>query len=299
MKKTKDNTQIDENKINPQIQQENQTKQETKQEQGENQKQQENQENREQRENAGKILNSLEGNVDEVEKELEGEPEDSAAGFDPAAPLMKNRKAFFAVGLIIIILAVVGLVNVVKFTMNTVSDIANQTAIKNEFAEFIYPMVLIDTPAFDGIENIPSSVVVNAAIWRIYIYGNTEKNENDGDNMTISEIDVESSAAALFGASVKVEHQTVTAGIDVFEYSQSLKSYIVPLNLDKNTFWPKISQISSVGDTFTLTVEYMTPIMGIGNEESSSIKQMIYTVSRNASAKTIKAVQYVTVSSTE
>ena len=175
MKKTKDNTQIDENKINPQIQQENQTKQETKQEQRENQKQQENQENREQRENAGKILNSLEGNVDEVEKELEGESEESAAGFDPAAPLMKNRKAFFAVGLIIIILAVVGLVNVVKFTMNTVSDIANQTAIKNEFAEFIYPMVLIDTPAFDGIENIPSSVVVNAAIWRIYIYGNTEK----------------------------------------------------------------------------------------------------------------------------
>ena len=284
MKKTKDNTQIDENKINPQIQQENQTKQETK---------------HEQRENPGKILNSLEGNVDEVEKELEGEPEDSAAGFDPAAPLMKNRKAFFAAGLIIIILAVVGLVNVVKFTMNTVSDIANQTAIKNEFAEFIYPMVLIDTPAFDGIENIPSSVVVNAAIWRIYIYGNTEKYENDGDNMTISEIDVESSAAALFGASVKVEHQTVTAGIDVFEYSQSLKSYIVPLNLDKNTFWPKISQISSVGDTFTLTVDYMTPIMGIGNEESSSIKQMIYTVSRNASAKTVKSVQYVTVSSTE
>ena len=109
----------------------------------------------------------------------------------------------------------------------------------------------------------------------------------------------ESSAAALFGASVKVEHQTVTAGIDVFEYSQSLKSYIVPLNLDKNTFWPKISQISSVGDTFTLTVDYMTPIMGIGNEESSSIKQMIYTVSRNASAKTVKSVQYVTVSSTE
>ena len=37
MKKTKDNTQIDENKINPQIQQENQTKQETKQEQREKQ----------------------------------------------------------------------------------------------------------------------------------------------------------------------------------------------------------------------------------------------------------------------
>lgn len=251
-------------------------------------------------ENAGKILNSLEGSVDEVEKGLEGEAEEeSAAGFDSAAHLIKNRKTFFAVGLIVIILAAVGLVNTVKFAMNTVNDIANQTAIKEEFAEFIYPMVLIDTPAFDSAENIPASVVVNAAIWRICIYGNTEKYENDGVNMTISEIDVESSAAALFGASVKVVHQTVTSGVVVFEYDQTLKSYIVPVNMDKNTFWPKISQISSVGDTFTLTVEYMTPIMGIGSEESSSIKQMIYTVSRNASAKTVKSVQYVTASSTE
>lgn len=248
----------------------------------------------EQRENAGKILNSLEGNVDEVEKELEGESEEeSSAGFDPSSALMKNRKVFFAVGIIIIFLAVVGLVNTVKFIVNTANDIANQTAIKNEFAEFIYPMVLIDSPAFENTETIPSSVVINAAIWRIIINGNTEKYENDGVNLTISEIDVESSAATLFGASVKVEHQTVTSGIDVFEYDQSLKSYIVPLSLNKNTYWPKISKLSSVGDTFTLTVDYMTPIMGIGNEESTCIKQMTYTVSRNASAKTVKSVQYV------
>lgn len=248
-----------------------------------------------QEENAGKILNSLKGNVDEVEKELEGESEtETASAFDPAAPLIKNSKTFFVIGLIIIILAVVGLVNTVKFTANTISDIANQTALKNEFAEFIYPLVLIDAPAFDEIENIPSSVVINAAIWRIIINGNTEKYENDGTYMTVSEIDVESSAAALFGSVVKTEHQTVTSGIDAFEYDEALKSYLVPINLDKNTYWPQISLISSVGDTFTLTVDYMTPIMGVGNDSSDMIKQMVYTVSRNASAKSVKAIRYVT-----
>lgn len=248
-----------------------------------------------QEENAGKILNSLKGNVDEVEKELEGESEtETASAFDPAAPLIKNSKTFFVIGLIIIFLAVVGLVNTVKFTANTISDIANQTALKNEFAEFIYPLVLIDAPAFDEIENIPSSVVINAAIWRIIINGNTEKYENDGTYMTVSEIDVESSAAALFGSVVKTEHQTVTSGIDAFEYDEALKSYLVPINLDKNTYWPQISLISSVGDTFTLTVDYMTPIMGVGNDSSDMIKQMVYTVSRNASAKSVKAIRYVT-----
>ncbi|MDE6580800.1 MAG: hypothetical protein K2K41_09740, partial [Ruminiclostridium sp.] len=56
----------------------------------------------EQQENAGKILDSLAGNVDEVEKELEGEQEAESAVFDPSARMIKNRKAFFVVGLIII-----------------------------------------------------------------------------------------------------------------------------------------------------------------------------------------------------
>ena len=43
----------------------------------------------------------------------------------------------------------------------------------------------------------------------------------------------------------------------------------------------------------------MTPIMGVGGEESDMIKQMIYTVSRNASAKTVRAIQYVTASGAE
>lgn len=254
-----------------------------------------------QEENAGKILDSLAGNVDEVEKELEGEQEteSAAASFDHTAPVMKNRRTFFAVGLIIVILAVVGLVNTVKFAANTINDIANQTALKNEFAEFIYPLVLIDSPSFDSTENIPSSVVINAALWRIVIYGNTEKYENDGAYMTVSEIDVESSAVAIFGTSVKIEHQTITSGIDTFEYSPSMKSYLVPVSLDKKTYWPKVSRISSVGETFTLTVDYMPPIMGVGNEESEMIKQMIYTVSRNASAKTVKSIQYVTASNTQ
>lgn len=243
---------------------------------------------------AGKVLDSLMGNVDEVEKELEGEETaETAADFDPAAPMIKNRKIFFVVGLLVIVLSVVGLVTTIKAAVNMVNDIVNQTSLKNEFAEFIYPLVLIDTPAFDSTENIPSSVVINAAIWRIVINGNTDKYENDGQHMTISEIDVENSAAVLFGSSVKVEHQTISTGFDVFEYDSSLKSYVVPANFGKNTYWPKVSEISNVGDTFTLTVDYMTPIMGVGEEETSAIKQMIYTISRSASAKIVRSVQYV------
>lgn len=247
----------------------------------------------EREERGGRILDSLAGSVDEIDDELEGEGDDEEAAFDPAAHMMKNRKTFFAVGIVVILLAVVGLATTVRFSVSTVKDLLNRTSLKNEFAEFINPMAIIDAPAFDSVENIPPSVVISASIWRILLSGNTDKYESNGTNMTISEIDIESAAAALFGYSVTVQHQTVTAGSSYFEYNASAKSYNVPINADNNTYWPRVSEISSVGDTFTLLVEYMPPIMGVGE---SSIpdpgKTMIYTVSRTATSMTLRSIQY-------
>ncbi|MCM1054951.1 MAG: hypothetical protein NC394_05430 [Bacteroides sp.] len=247
----------------------------------------------------GKILDSLRGSVDEPEQEQErderDEEFDDAEFFDPAAPMMKNKKTFFAIGLIVIVLSVVGLVNTVRFAVSTVQDIANQTSLKNEFAAFLYPVVIIDSPAFDTAENAPTSVVINAAIWRIILNGNTERYENDGSYMTISEIDVESSAVALFGYGVTVEHQTVGNGENVFEYNASNRSYSVPLETERITYWPRISDISSVGELFTLTVEYMAPVMGMPGEteeEQEAQKVMIYTVSRTATSMTVNSVAY-------
>lgn len=246
-------------------------------------------------EKSGKILDSLAGSVDEVEEELEREEidDETEVVFDPAAPMMKNRKTFFIAGIIIILLSIVGLVTTVRFTVNAVKDLLNQSSLKNDFAEFLNPMTIIDSPAFDSTENIPPSVVISASIWRILLSGNTDKYESTETNMTISEIDVESAAAALFGYSVTVEHQTVTAGSSYFEYNASSKSYNVPTNADNNTYWPRVREMSNVGDTFTVVVEYMPPIMGVGEIAiPDPAKSMIYTVSRTASSMTLKSIQY-------
>ena len=244
------------------------------------------------------VLDSLEGSVDEVEKELdeqEEEAEAEEAAFDPAAPMMKNRKTLFALGVITIVLAVVGLITTVRFCIGMVSDIVNQTALKNEFAVFLYPMVITDGPAFEAAENAPTSVIINAAIWRIIMNGDTDKYESDGMNMTVSEIDVESSASALFGFGINLEHQTVGVGNNVFEYNAAAKSYLVPLDPNYNTYWPRVSEISNVGELFTVTVEYMPPSMfatkGMDYEQEPD-KIMVYTVSRTASSMTIQSLRY-------
>lgn len=242
----------------------------------------------------GKVLESLAGSVDDVEIELEEQGIESESVFDPAAAMMKNRKSFFVIGLVVIALAVVGLVNTVKFSIATVNDIFNQTSLKNEFAEFIYPAVIVDSPAFDTVEGAPPSVIINAAIWRIILNGNTDKYENNGTYMTISEIDVESSAVSLFGYGVAIQHQTVGNGSNAFEYDAANKSYNVPVETERITYWPKVSEVSNVGERFTLTVEYMSPVMGIHqeSEEQDAQKTMVYVVSRTASAMTINSISY-------
>ena len=252
---------------------------------------------KEPREKNSRVLDSLEGSVAEVEDELdvreEAEVEDPA--FDPSAPMLKNRKTLFAVGIIVIALAIIGLVTTVQFGAGVISDIANQTALKNEFAAFLYPMVITDGPAFESPESAPSSVNINAAVWRIIMNGDTEKYESDGTNMTISEIDVESAAAALFGYGIRIEHQTVGLGTTAFEYNAAAKSYLVPLDPNYNTYWPRVSEISNIGELFTVTVEYMPPSMYATEGMDYQLepdKVMVYTVSRSASAMTIQSLRY-------
>lgn len=244
----------------------------------------------------GNVLDSLEGSVTDVEEELDqAEKDGEEAAFDPSGPMMKNRKVFFALGLVTIVMAIVGLVTTVRFCIGLVGDIANQTALKNEFAVFLYPMVITDGPAFESAENVPSSVVINAAIWRIIMNGDTKKYENDGTNLTVSEIDVESAAAALFGFGVNIEHQTVGLGTTVFEYVPSTKSYLVPLDPNYNTYWPRVSEISNVGELFTVTVEYMPPTMFATEGMDYQLepdKIMVYTVSRTAASMTIQSLRY-------
>lgn len=244
----------------------------------------------------GNVLDSLEGSVDEVEEELEGTQEEGEESvFDPAVPMIKNRTALFALGVVTILLAIVGLITTVKFSIGVVKDIVNQTALKNEFAVFLYPMVITDGPAFEAAESAPSSVVINAAIWRIIMNGDTDKYENDGTNMTVSEIDVESSAAALFGYGANIEHQTVGLGATVFEYNAASKSYLVPLDPNYNTYWPRVTEISNVGELFTVTVEYMPPSMFATEGMDYQLepdKIMVYTVSRTASSMTINSLRY-------
>ena len=251
-----------------------------------------------------KVLDSLTGTIDGVEaalrkneielaEEIEEEEEDAPEEFDPALPTVRKRKSLFAAGVFIIIMTVVGIISTVRFVMELAGDIANRTALKEELAQYIYPLVITDVPAFDAPANTPNSVVITSAIWNIILNGDTDKYEKNGGDMTVSEIDVESSAASLYGYGLTLTHETVRLGDITFTYNQTNRSYTVAERPRVNSYYPVVTEVSAVGELYTMTVEYHSPtVFTLNGEERQAEKTMIYTVSRTGTSTTVQSVEY-------
>ncbi len=242
------------------------------------------------------ILSSLAGALDEDYSEIEEvmSPQQPSETTKTKYPV--SQKIFFCVGVFILAMAIVGIVSTVNFTANFIGEIADQTSLKNEFAVFVYPVVASDPPAFENIEDLPSSTIINCSIWQIVLSGNTENYEIvDEYFMSVPEIDVEAAAASLFGYGFVMEHQTVGFGNTVFEYVADTKSYTVPINPALNSYSPRITELSNVGELYTVTVEYMPPsalaIAGIETENDPD-KTMIYTISKSKGKMTINSIRH-------
>ena len=254
------------------------------------------------------MLDSLSGSIDNIEEALKENEADiveeeavqeeaEQAVFDPALPTVKKRKTLFAAGLFIIVMTVIGVITSVRFLVDTIGDIANQTALKEEMADFIYPLVISDVPTFATAAEAPNSVILGSAIWNIIMYGDTDKYERSGSDMIVSEIDVESSAASLYGYGLTLTHETVRLGDIVFTYNESSRSYTVAENPHVSSYYPVIREISAVGELYTLTVDYYSPsAYAYKDEQGESEKSMIYVVSRTGTSTTVQSVDYESIS---
>jgi hypothetical protein len=262
-----------------------------------------------QEQKAHKVINSLVGNlshalaedVSQIDDMLEEKEKDREK--DKAQPKeYHNREKkpakyrfFLVFGLLVFWLAIVGALSVFQTAREIAYDISNQTALKQEFERFLFPVVVNDPPEFTGAENLPPSTIIASAIWDIMLTGDTSYYERDFDSMTIPENDVEAAVRSIFGFGFDIRHVTVDNIIFAFRYSEANKSYTVPMNLAFVTFSPRVTEISSTRDVYTLMVDYIAPsprqIAGI-EYEPEPVKTMIYTVIRlRDGTKTIQSIE--------
>lgn len=225
---------------------------------------------------------------DEFEDLMEEPDDDNSEENQPEISSVqpeRPKKFYLVFAVFIIIMSVVGIVSTVQFGIRTVNEIANQTSLKNDIALFLYPIVTVDPPEFSETKDIPPSVVIESAIWRIILTGDNSNYETLYNTyMYVPAVDVEFSVRTLYGNSAEIVHQTVGSASTAFTYEENKNSYLVPISPRYTAYSPVITEISNIGELYTVTVEYMPPtalaIEGI-RLENSTTKTMIYTLSKS------------------
>ena len=234
--------------------------------------------------------------LDENHEELS---ELTEAPVEPEMPVSNpegfRRKLYMLFGMIVTVLAIVGLVATINFAVDKVKAFADNTQQKNEFAKFVYPIVICDPAPFNQTIKLRSDTMITAALWDIILYEDKSKYETEFDMIVVPEVDVEQHCTNLFGTGLSVEHQSVLGADIQFYYDETIKSYRVPANPKFFTYSPYVEEITRVGERYTLLVGYVSPTPAWltldENEEPVSDKYMEYVVSKRGDEMTLVAIQ--------
>jgi hypothetical protein len=243
----------------------------------------------------GNLSHALEGNAEDIDEMLDVKKQEKTYHDREKRPT--KYRFFLILGLVVFWLAIIGLLSVIQTVREIAFDISNQTALKEEFELFLFPVVINDPPEFSGIETLPPSSIISSAIWKIILTGDTSNYERDMGRMTIPENDVEAAVRSIFGSGFEIRHVTIDNITHSFSYSSENKSYTVPENPPFNLS-PHVSEVTGNGEIYRVTVEYImpTPQLMAGIEyEVEPIKTMIYTIDRNSRSKTktIRSIELI------
>ncbi|MGN0637642.1 MAG: hypothetical protein ACI4J0_04665 [Huintestinicola sp.] len=242
----------------------------------------------------GDIIDMLDSALDEDISEISEMSELEESSNEAAKP--GNKSAFhFIVGLIFIILAAIGLISTVGFVSDKVRNIIDNTEQKNEFAKFIYPVVICDPPGFDATTKLKNETIISAAVWDIILYEDKSKYELDFDYLIVPEVDIEQHAAKLFGSGLTINHMTIASADISFYYDGEISSYRIPENPKFFTYSPYIESISKIGESYTLTVGYVSPTPAwltlTSDEAPSPEKYVDYVVQKRGTSYTLVAIK--------
>lgn len=253
------------------------------------------------------VINELLGEVED-ESDIEIEEDVANLGESPDGDIKmadiaeyrseRKRKAFFIVAVFIIIMAFIGLFSSIRFVAKGISDLADNTTLKNEFARFLLPVVANDIAPFENESEITNSSKVSCAIWNIMVNKDTsEFKESPAGGFLIPEYNVTVSCKEIFGSGASLTHQTVGSGESRFTYDEENHVYNCTKDLRYLNYAPRITEMTENNGTYVMKVEYMPPsITMVADDLGITVepdKTLEYTINRWEKKNTLMSVRFI------
>ncbi len=189
----------------------------------------------------------------------------------------KKNKLAFPVGIIAAVLAVIGLITVIRFSADTVKNLANNSVEKAEYEKMLTPVVMFDPDPFDDLTQADVSQLLNSAVWALLMSdeGADKYPYSEGENfgIVVPQADIEKYFVSLFGTEIDIAalHSSIDMSEYDISYDAALKSYILPITGIESAYTPKVYEIKKQGSSLILSVGY------IGNKAWVQIADGEYT----------------------
>ncbi len=244
------------------------------------------------------VLDELFGELDsqtDIENDIADlgseETDDTVVAENPV-----KHRFFFGFAIFIVIMAIIGMVSSVRFVVNGIGSLMDNTSLKEEFTGFILPVVANDVAPFSNESEIAHSAKVGCSVWNILLNKDISeyKKTPDGE-LLIPEYDVSASCKELFGSEAEIIHQSTGTADTRFIYSEQSHTYTCTYNMRYLSYAPGIVKMEQNGGIYTLTVNYFPPSISVVSQnigiESVPEKTMIYTIWRENGKNKLMSVK--------
>lgn len=185
----------------------------------------------------------------------------------------RRRRRDFILGIIIILLAIVGLINILIFGVHSTQDLLNNTKQKEQWENFVLPVVMANPVPFENASALEQVTLQEIGIYASLVNNKVESFQRDEqDYVVIPQGDVDKQIEMLFGTSVKIEHATSGMGFSdsfiddiympsaptTFAYDESTQSYHINLAeiSTGDMYIPKVIAIEKKNNQMVITVGY-------------------------------------------
>lgn len=198
-----------------------------------------------------------------------------------------------------ILLAVIGVVSVVRFSFQLTERVLDNTPEKKKLEDIVLPVVMFDPPPFEKVEDIDPVQMLRFSLWSAltgegrssYVYG-------ENGELIVPARDLGVAAARLFGPEVELQHQTFNDAIETtYYYDEKNNVYNVPVMAQLYVYYPSVRDIQRDGDYYNVIVDYIPPSsawtagMDGGRNQPPADKSMVYVMRKVGSGYQIAALR--------
>ncbi len=174
--------------------------------------------------------------------------------------LRRRRRLRQLLGAVVCFLVVVGAVSIVSSGVRLVARAFDDSDLMADFETRLATLVALDPIPFTDLTEANQHTLLNAAIWASIDTENNDYERDENDAMYLPTLDIDKTAAALYGPDFHFTYETFEDHYMTFTYVPEKQAYLLPITSAIGDYYPKVTQIKrESGGIRRVTVGYCSP----------------------------------------